>query len=68
MTGSIRELGGMPSAFQIVSNHDRRTARYGIAASTVRTHRKSLFAKMGAIRQKALVKLLLSTPPVEVKP
>jgi DNA-binding CsgD family transcriptional regulator len=42
-------------------------ARYGIAASTVRTHLKSLFAKTGAKRQKDLVKLLLSTPPVEFK-
>ena len=42
--------------------------RYGIAPSTVRTHLKSLFAKTGAKRQKDLVKLLLSTPPVVAKP
>jgi DNA-binding CsgD family transcriptional regulator len=42
--------------------------RYGIAPSTVRTHLKSLFAKTGAKRQKDLVKLLLSTPPVAAKP
>lgn len=42
--------------------------RYGIAASTVRTHLKSLFAKTGAKRQKDLVKLLLSAPPVAAKP
>jgi DNA-binding CsgD family transcriptional regulator len=42
--------------------------RYGIAASTVRTHIKSLFAKTGAKRQKDLVKLLLSTPPINPKP
>jgi DNA-binding CsgD family transcriptional regulator len=41
--------------------------RYGIATSTVRTHLKSLFVKTGAKRQKDLVKLLLSTPPVETK-
>ena len=38
--------------------------RYGIAPSTVRTHLKSLFVKTGTNRQKDLVKLLLSTPPV----
>jgi DNA-binding CsgD family transcriptional regulator len=42
--------------------------RYGIAPSTVRTHLKSLFAKTGAKRQKDLVKLLMSTPPVAAKP
>jgi DNA-binding CsgD family transcriptional regulator len=41
--------------------------RYGIATSTVRTHLKSLFVKTGAQRQKDLVKLLLSTPPVDTK-
>ncbi|SFM88505.1 helix-turn-helix transcriptional regulator [Methylobacterium pseudosasicola] len=41
--------------------------RYGIAASTVRTHLKSLFAKTGAKRQKDLIKLLLAIPPVGAK-
>ena len=39
--------------------------RYGIAPSTVRSHLKSLFAKTGTNRQKDLVKLLLSAPPIQ---
>jgi DNA-binding CsgD family transcriptional regulator len=42
--------------------------RYGIAASTVRSHLKSLFAKTGTNRQKDLVKLLLTAPPVSPNP
>ena len=42
--------------------------RYGIAPSTVRTHLKSLFAKTGAKRQKDLVKLLFTAPPVGPSP
>jgi DNA-binding CsgD family transcriptional regulator/PAS domain-containing protein len=42
--------------------------RYGIAPSTVRTHLKSLFAKTGTNRQKDLVRLLLSIPPVGPSP
>ena len=40
--------------------------RYGIAPSTVRSHLKSLFAKTGTNRQKDLVKLLFSVPPIHV--
>ena len=42
--------------------------RYGIAPSTVRTHLKSLFAKTGTNRQKDLVKLLFTAPPVGPTP
>ncbi|MGU3541065.1 helix-turn-helix transcriptional regulator [Methylobacterium sp. A54F] len=43
-------------------------ARYGIAASTVRTHLKSLFAKTGTNRQKDLVALLFAVPPIRTNP
>ena len=39
-------------------------ARYGIAASTVRTHLKGLYAKTQTCRQKDLVALLFAVPPV----
>jgi DNA-binding CsgD family transcriptional regulator len=42
--------------------------RYGIAPSTVRTHLKSLFSKTGTNRQKDLIRLLFSTPPINPKP
>ena len=60
--------GGLTPHSGTVSCSGTEIERYGIAASTVRTHIKSLFAKTGARRQKDLVKLLLSTPPINLKP
>lgn len=62
--GELRVLLGLASGETLQSI----AQRYGIASSTVRSHLKSVFAKTGTNRQKDLVKLLLSMPPVVAKP